>query len=61
MFHIGLRLIKAQHAGIMTYIEPLAATILAALFLHEAITAGSLLGGTLIIVAGLLIVFRNRG
>jgi len=59
MFHLGLRSIKAQHAGIMTYIEPLAATVLAALFLHEAITAGSLLGGVLIIIAGLLIVLRK--
>ncbi len=59
LFHLGLRSIKAQHAGIMTYIEPLAATVLAALFLHEGISAGSMLGGALIITAGLLIVTRK--
>ncbi len=59
LFHLGLRSIKAQHAGILTYIEPLAATVMAALFLYEGITAGSLLGGFLIIVAGLIIVLKS--
>lgn len=59
MFHIGLRSIKAQHAGILTYIEPLAATAMAALFLYEGITFGSMLGGALIIASGLIVVSRR--
>ena len=59
MFHIGLRSIKAQHAGILTYIEPLAATAMAALFLYEGITFGSILGGALIITSGLIVVARR--
>lgn len=60
LFHLGLRKVKAQHAGILTYVEPLAATILAALFLYEGITMGSILGGALIITGGLIVVLRNN-
>lgn len=59
MFHLGLKKIKAQHSGILTYFEPLAATVLAALFLYEGITWGSLIGGILIIMGGLLIVLKK--
>ncbi len=59
MFHLGLRKVKAQHAGILTYSEPLGATVMAALFLYEGITIGSLLGGALIIASGLLVIFRD--
>jgi len=60
LFHLGLRSVKAQHASILTYVEPLAAALMAALFLDEAITSGSLLGGFLIISGGMIIVFRNK-
>lgn len=60
LFHIGLHKVKAQHAGILTYVEPLAATAMAALFLYEGITWGSLLGGALIISGGLMIVLKKE-
>ena len=60
LFHLGLRSVKAQHASILTYVEPLAAALMAALFLDETITSGSLLGGFLIISGGMIIVFRNK-
>ena len=60
LFHLGLRSVKAQHAGILTYIEPLAATAMAALFLSEGLTWGSILGGTLIITGGMIVVFRKN-
>ena len=59
MFHLGLKKVKAQHAGILTYVEPLAATVMAALFLYEGITWGSLVGGILIVTGGLIIVLRR--
>ena len=59
LMHLGLREIKAQYASILTYAEPLAATLMAALFLYEGITWGSLLGGALIITGGLIIVLRR--
>jgi drug/metabolite transporter (DMT)-like permease len=58
LFHLGLRTVKAQHASILTYVEPLAATMMAALFLHEAITPSSLFGGILIISGGMIIISR---
>jgi len=56
LFHLGLQKVKAQHAGILTYIEPLAATLMAALFLYEGLTWGSILGGFLIMVGGMIVV-----
>jgi len=60
LFHLGLRKVQAQHAGILTYSEPLGATVMAALFLYEGISLGSLLGGALIIAGGLIVIFRDR-
>jgi drug/metabolite transporter (DMT)-like permease len=60
LFYTGLRSIKAQHSAILTYADPLAATVMAALFLAESITLGSLLGGAFIIASGTIIVLNNR-
>jgi drug/metabolite transporter (DMT)-like permease len=60
LFYTGLRWIKAQHSAILTYIDPLAATILAAILLAEKITVGSAIGGLLIIASGVIIVLNNR-
>ncbi len=60
LFHLGLRSVKAQHVGIMTYIEPLAATLMAALFLYEALTWGAIVGGFLIITGGMMVVLRKK-
>jgi drug/metabolite transporter (DMT)-like permease len=60
LFYTGLRTMKAQHSAILTYVDPLAATILASLFLAEQITFGSVIGGTLIIASGIMIVLQNR-
>lgn len=60
LFYTGLRWIKAQHSAILTYIDPLAATILAAILLAEKITIGSAIGGLLIIASGVIIVLNNR-
>ncbi len=60
LFHMGLQSVKAQHAGILTYIEPLAATLMAALFLYEGLTWGSILGGGLIITGGIIVMFRKK-
>lgn len=59
LFHLGLRKVQAQHAGILTYAEPLSATVMAALFLYEGITPGSILGGALIITGGLIVILKD--
>jgi len=60
LFYTGLRRIKAQHSAILTYIDPLVATILAAVVLAEKITIGSTIGGLLIIASGVIIVLEKR-
>jgi drug/metabolite transporter (DMT)-like permease len=59
LFYTGLRKIKAQHSAVLSYVDPLAATLIASLILSEAVTLGSLIGEVLIITGGLLIVFKN--
>ncbi len=59
LFHLGLQSVKAQHAGILTYIEPLAATLMAALFLYEGLTWGSILGGGLIMAGGMIVILKK--
>lgn len=46
--------------GIVKYIEPLAATFLAALFLSEAVSPTVFVGGLFIIASGLLIAMRKN-
>jgi drug/metabolite transporter (DMT)-like permease len=60
LFYTGLRWMKAQHSAILTYLDPLAATVLAALLLAEKITIGTAIGGSLIIGSGVIIVLNNR-
>lgn len=60
LFHTGLRLMKAQYSAVLSYIDPLVATIMAGIFLAETITIGSIIGGILIMVSGVIIVLRNR-
>ncbi len=50
--------VKAQHIGILAYLEPVSATLLAAIFLGERPGWNGLVGGLLIIAAGILVVFR---
>ncbi|HXF35760.1 MAG TPA: DMT family transporter, partial [Actinomycetota bacterium] len=45
----GLRLVGAVRAAIVSAMEPLAAAVLAALFLQERISAGTAVGGALIL------------
>ena len=55
----GLKVVKAQRAGILTYFDPLSATIFAALFLGEIPGFYTLLGGVLIIAAGYNIIRKG--
>ena len=51
-----LRRVSAQAAGVLTFLEPVAAVALAALLLGDELGAATLLGGALVVVAGLLVV-----
>lgn len=52
-----LRRVTAQAVGILSYIEPVSAALLAWALLNERLTWQVVLGGALVIAAGLLVVF----
>ncbi|MDO8885666.1 EamA family transporter [Candidatus Oleimmundimicrobium sp.] len=56
----GLKQVKAQHAGVLAYLDPLTATILAILFLSEVPTIYTVVGGILVLIAGLNIIIQKR-
>lgn len=55
----ALRFVAATTAGILAYIEPLGAAVLAALLLSERLTVGVVIGGALIISAGVAVILRT--
>ncbi|MEL7666841.1 MAG: EamA family transporter [Actinomycetota bacterium] len=55
LFFSGLRSVRADHAGVLMYAEPVSAVVFAALFLHEPLTASTLLGGMMVVAGGVLV------
>ena len=51
-----LRHTTAQAAGILTFLEPVSAVVLAWAFLGESLSPQALLGGVLVLLAGLAVV-----
>lgn len=61
LFISGTRDTKAQHIGVLSYLEPLGAIILGFLLLSEQLTVFTILGGALILFGGYLIMkHRNN-
>ncbi|MCL5798161.1 MAG: DMT family transporter [Patescibacteria group bacterium] len=60
LFLGGLKSVKAQHAGIISYFEPLSAVIYAALLFGEIPTFSTLIGGALIIYAGYSVIKKEE-
>ena len=56
MWTQGMGMIKVQHGAILGYLEPVSAPLYALLFLGQAISMWTVIGGALIVVAGLLVV-----
>jgi DME family drug/metabolite transporter len=57
LVYVGLlRHVTAQAAGILTFLEPVAAVVLAALLLGEPLGSRTLVGGALVLLAGLAVV-----
>ena len=50
-FH-GLKLVKAQDAAVLAYLEPASATAFGYIFLGEALRLTAIIGGILIILGG---------
>jgi drug/metabolite transporter (DMT)-like permease len=61
VYVLALRVIPATTAGILGYLEPLSAVVLAAVFLDEEPTAWVAAGGAAIVVAGLVVILEDPG
>lgn len=55
LFYSGLRHVRADHAGVLMYAEPVSAVIFAALFLHEPLTVSTIVGGMMVVAGGIIV------
>jgi drug/metabolite transporter (DMT)-like permease len=60
LYFRALTVVKAQHAGILAYLEPVSAVVYAWVLLGETPRALTLAGGALVLVAGLNVVAGGR-
>jgi drug/metabolite transporter (DMT)-like permease len=60
MWTAGMGLIKVQHSSILGYLEPVSAPLYAFLLLGQGISVWTVTGGTLIVIAGLLVVLLGE-
>lgn len=60
LYFAALTVVKAQHVGVLTYLEPATALLYAWWFLHEQPSFSTLTGGALIIAGGVWII-ASRG
>ena len=61
LFLSAIRTVRADHAAIITYAEPVSAVVFAAAFLAEPITATTIIGGVLVVTGGLLVARMRTG
>jgi drug/metabolite transporter (DMT)-like permease len=62
VIYVGaLKWVPATTAGILAYMEPVSAAVLAALILDEALTAAVIAGGAAIVAAGVVVAVRTPG
>ena len=55
IFFSGLRLVRADHAAVFTYAEPVTAVVFAAIFLGEPLGWATAVGGVAVVAAGVLV------
>lgn len=60
MWTHGMSLIKVQHSSILGYLEPVSAPVYALVLLGQGISLWTILGGVLIVLAGLLVVLLGE-
>lgn len=54
-FFRGLRRLRADQTAILTYMEPVSAVVLAALFMGQALNLETIIGGLLILIGGVIV------
>jgi DME family drug/metabolite transporter len=57
----ALRWVPATTAGILAYMEPVSAALLAAALLGQALTPAVVVGGVAIVIAGVAVALRTPG
>ncbi len=55
-YYDALKRVKAQHAGILHYLDPVVASMLGYLVFKESISLGGFFGGALVIFAGIIVI-----
>jgi EamA-like transporter family. len=60
MWTFGMARIKVQHSAILGYLEPVSAPLYALLLLGQGISVWTVIGGALIVAAGLLVVLLGE-
>lgn len=60
LYFIGIKTVKAQHVGIISYFEPLSAVVYAFIFLAEIPSIYTFLGGGLILYSGYKIFMTQK-
>jgi len=55
IFLAGLRQVRTDHAAILTYTEPASAVVFAALFMGQALTLPTVVGGLMVVGGGALV------
>jgi drug/metabolite transporter (DMT)-like permease len=56
LLYKGLQKIQASVAGVILLLEPISATILAAIFFNQLITFNIIMGGILILISNYLVI-----
>ncbi len=59
LYFEGIKRIKVQHVGVLSYVDPLSAIILAGIFLNEVPKVGTLIGGGMILCGTYLILNKK--
>lgn len=59
VYFAAVKVVKAQHVGVLTYLEPATAIVYAWIFLNQVPSGSTLAGGALIVAGGLWIVFAK--
>jgi drug/metabolite transporter (DMT)-like permease len=55
LFLAGLRRVRTDHAAILTYAEPASAVVFAAIFLGQALTGWTVVGGLMVVAGGAVV------
>lgn len=55
LFLAGLRRVRTDHAAILTYTEPASAVVFAAIFLGQALTPWTVVGGLMVVAGGAIV------